>query len=53
MRSHHRRSKILVYSGTPIREEIVPHGPFVMNSMEEIRQAYKDYHEGKFGPPAK
>ncbi|WP_066152666.1 pirin family protein [Halalkalibacter krulwichiae] len=47
-----RRSKVLIYSGTPIKEEIVPHGPFVMNSMEEIRQAYRDYHDGKFGPPA-
>lgn len=44
-----KRSKILVYSGKPIREEVVAYGPFVMNSMEEIRQAYRDYHEGKFG----
>ncbi|WP_018922649.1 pirin family protein [Salsuginibacillus kocurii] len=50
--SNHRRSKVLVYSGTPIREEIVPHGPFVMNSMEEIKQAFLDFRNGKFGPPA-
>ncbi|PPA71723.1 pirin family protein [Jeotgalibacillus proteolyticus] len=48
-----RRSKILIYSGVPIKEEIVPYGPFVMNSMEEIKQAYRDYHEGKFGPAAR
>ena len=48
-----RRSKVLVYSGVPIREEIVPYGPFVMNTMEEIKEAYRDYHLGKFGPPAR
>ncbi|MBX0359368.1 pirin family protein [Halobacillus sp. Nhm2S1] len=50
--SKKRRTKVLVYSGAPIREEIVPHGPFVMNSMEEIKQAYNDFRQGKFGPPA-
>lgn len=50
--SNHRRTKILVYSGEPIREEIVPYGPFVMNSMDEIKQAFRDFHAGKFGPPA-
>ncbi|MCA0969024.1 pirin family protein [Halobacillus litoralis] len=50
--SSHRRTKLLVYSGEPIREEIVPYGPFVMNSMDEIKQAFRDFHDGKFGPPA-
>ena len=47
-----KRSKVLIYSGVPIKEETVVYGPFVMNTMEEINQAYKDYHEGKFGAPA-
>ncbi|HTK11629.1 MAG TPA: pirin-like C-terminal cupin domain-containing protein [Ktedonobacteraceae bacterium] len=47
-----KRSKILIYSGVPIREEVVAYGPFVMNTMEEIEQAYRDFHAGKFGPPA-
>ncbi|TGB04650.1 pirin family protein [Halobacillus salinus] len=50
--SNHRRTKLLVYSGEPIREEIVPYGPFVMNSMDEIKEAFRDFHAGKFGPPA-
>ncbi|MCX8474464.1 MAG: pirin family protein [Sphingomonas sp.] len=33
----------------PIDEAVVAHGPFVMNSMEEIRQAYADYQAGRFG----
>ncbi|WP_246938753.1 pirin family protein [Bacillus pinisoli] len=53
IKSNSRRSKLLVYSGVPIKEEIVPYGPFVMNTMEEIKQAYRDFHEGKFGPPAR
>lgn len=46
------RSKALIYSGVPIREEVVAYGPFVMNSMDEIKQAYRDFQEGKFGGPA-
>lgn len=42
------RSKVLVYTGVPIKEEIVAYGPFVMNTMEEIKQAYADYHSGLF-----
>ncbi|WP_175989238.1 pirin family protein [Bacillus sp. Marseille-Q1617] len=53
IKSKHRRSKLLIYSGAPINEEIVPYGPFVMNSMEEIREAFKDFQNGKFGPEAK
>lgn len=46
------RAKVLIYSGAPIQEEYVAYGPFVMNTEDEIRQAYQDYHQGKFGPPA-
>jgi quercetin 2,3-dioxygenase len=33
----------------PLKEPIVAYGPFVINTEEEIRQAYRDYQEGKFG----
>ncbi|MBM7095354.1 pirin family protein [Bacillus sp. H-16] len=46
-----RRPKVLVYSGKPIQEDIVPYGPFVMNSMDEIKQAFQDFHAGKFKAP--
>jgi len=46
------RAKLLVYSGVPLREDYIAHGPFVMNTEDEIRQAFRDYHAGVFGPPA-
>lgn len=39
---------VLLYAGQPIGEKVVARGPFVMNSEEEIVQAYKDFREGKF-----
>ena len=40
--------KVLLYAGKPLNEPIVARGPFVMNTEEEIRQAYRDYMDGKF-----
>jgi hypothetical protein len=37
----------LVLAGKPIGEPIVQHGPFVMNTREEIEQALADYQDGK------
>jgi redox-sensitive bicupin YhaK (pirin superfamily) len=42
-------SKVLILSGEPIREPIASHGPFVMNTRQEIMQAFQDFEEGKFG----
>jgi redox-sensitive bicupin YhaK (pirin superfamily) len=42
-------AQLLVLNGEPIGEPIVQHGPFVMNSREEIAQAIDDYNAGKFG----
>ena len=40
---------VLIISGEPIKEPIFPHGPFVMNTREEIMQAFEDFNTGKFG----
>jgi hypothetical protein len=40
---------ILFGHATPFREPFAAHGPFVMNTPEEITQAYEDYNNGKLG----
>lgn len=42
-------SLFIVLSGEPINEPIVSYGPFVMNTKEEIYQAYEDFNINKFG----
>lgn len=42
-------SLFIVLSGEPINEPIVSSGPFVMNTEEEIYQAYVDFRNNKFG----
>lgn len=42
-------AKILVLSGEPLNEPIAAHGPFLMNTYEEIHQAILDFGQGKFG----
>jgi len=36
-------------SGEPIGETIVSYGPFVMNTEDEIRAAFRDYRNGAMG----
>jgi redox-sensitive bicupin YhaK (pirin superfamily) len=42
-------ASVLVLSGEPLGEPVVMHGPFVMNTPAEIRQAMADFRAGRFG----
>ena len=42
---------VLLGHARPIDEPVFSHGPFVMNTRDEIIQAIQDYQSGKFGPP--
>jgi hypothetical protein len=42
-------SKVMILNGEPLGEPVAAHGPFVMNTRQELMEAFKDFQEGKMG----
>lgn len=46
--SANEKLRLVLFAGEPLKEPVVARGPFVMNTEEEIAQAYRDYRNGTF-----
>ena len=49
LQSHDTPVSLFLLQGKPIDEQVMQYGPFVMNTKEEIKQAFDDYHATQFG----
>ena len=48
LRAGEAGARLIVVAGRPLREPVARHGPFVMNTREQLMQAFVDFQEGRF-----
>jgi hypothetical protein len=48
LRAGRAPARLILVAGRPLREPVVRHGPFVMNTRQELMQAFVDFQEGRF-----
>ncbi|RYG13568.1 MAG: pirin family protein, partial [Burkholderiales bacterium] len=48
LRAGNQAARLILVAGRPLREPVMRHGPFVMNTKQELMQAFVDFQEGRF-----
>ena len=48
LRAGTQPARLILVAGRPLREPVMRHGPFVMNTRQELMQAFVDFQEGRF-----
>ena len=48
LRAGGKGARLILVAGRPLREPVMRHGPFVMNTKQELMQAFVDFQEGRF-----
>ena len=48
LRAGNGGARLILVAGRPLREPVARHGPFVMNTRQELMQAFVDFQEGRF-----
>ena len=48
LRANGAGARLILVAGRPLREPVARHGPFVMNTREELMQAFVDFQQGRF-----
>jgi len=48
LRAGSQGARLILVAGRPLREPVMRHGPFVMNTRQELMQAFVDFQEGRF-----
>ncbi|MCD0279201.1 pirin family protein [Xanthomonas melonis] len=48
LRAGDRGARLILVAGRPLNEPVMRHGPFVMNTRQELMQAFVDFQEGRF-----